>query len=1142
MALSDLTRWLPRLGRRRPKASRRAARPTTLRLEGLETREVPATHTWTDLGGTNNWSDAGNWGGGVPTTGEAGGTIVVLPLNDASMFQDIPNLTVDQLNFTNTTSALLSLTQPLTVSGTSLLDNVINTSGTNTVLGSGTNELRLAGSLNPFFKMTAGTLTVDAVVSGPHDLVVHAGGGVLELAKDNTYTGDTHVNQGILRLNGPAGGAATIPAGKALVVGDGSTNVAEAFVQLGAAAQLDPTTPVTVDSDGVLSLVNGSANTIGDVTLAGGQLAANTGNLGLAGKVHATADSGITTGVGGHVSLTAGQHAVTVDAGKTLTVSAGLQDAAGAVGGVTLDGGGTLVYQTDPNAPANTYTGPTVVNNGTLLLNKNGVAGGFAGPLSVGDGSGVPGSAVVRLSQILELPTNAQVTMKNDGLLDLNGKNDTVGDLTALGGAAVTTGGATLTLNGDITVTGPALLPVTITGNVALAGSFHNFTAADNLAASDLVINGVISGASDLYLNGPGTFEFEGTAANTFTGQTVVDGATLLLNQTGITNGAVSKDLLIANTSAGPGVVRLLQDGQIPNDGQVSFIAGTLDLNGHLESVGKLVLDNGTHVTTGAAGKLTLNDDVSMFGTGSTLAAIDGNLDLGGVERTFTVSDSPAATDLVINAAMTNGSLKKLGNGSLILQGVSPAVNVTVLDGLVGGTGVVGNLTAGPGTLNPGVLGAGTLTAKNLTVSGIYAVDLNGPAAGQSDQVKALGAVDLTGATLTVSLGFTPSFGQTFTVVDNEGSDPVTGAFNGLAEGKIFAAKGRMFQINYTGGDGNDVVLTDVTAPGGGGGGKPSPQPFAVGPDAGGGPIVRVFTPDGKPTIDLPVFEPDFGGGVRTAVADVTGDGTPDVIVGTGVGREAEVRVYDGVTNSLARTFTPFGTFEGGVFVATADFNGDGFADVVVTPDEGGGPRVVIFSGKDGAVLANFYGIDDPNFRGGARAAAGDVNGDGTPDLVVAAGFGGGPRVSVYDGTTLGGTPTTLVHDFFVFEQSLRNGVYVTAGDLDGDGKADLIFGGGPGGGPRVFTLSGAEMLKGNDGPTAVLADFFAGNPDNRGGVRVAAKDLDGDTKADLVVGDGAGAGSHVTVYHGADFTGGTAPAAFEFDAYPGFNGGVFVG
>ena len=51
--------------------------------------------------------------------------------------------------------------------------------------------------------------------------------------------------------------------------------------------------------------------------------------------------------------------------------------------------------------------------------------------------------------------------------------------------------------------------------------------------------------------------------------------------------------------------------------------------------------------------------------------------------------------------------------------------------------------------------------------------------------------------------------------------------------------------------------------------------------------------------------------------------------------------------------------------------------------------------------------------------------------------------------------------DFFAFEQTLRNGVFVAAGDLDGDGFAEVIAGGGPGGGPRVLALSGTDLLGG---------------------------------------------------------------------------------
>jgi hypothetical protein len=223
------------------------------------------------------------------------------------------------------------------------------------------------------------------------------------------------------------------------------------------------------------------------------------------------------------------------------------------------------------------------------------------------------------------------------------------------------------------------------------------------------------------------------------------------------------------------------------------------------------------------------------------------------------------------------------------------------------------------------------------------------------------------------------------------------------------------------------------------------------------------------------------------------------------------------------------------VFVTAGDLTGDGRAELVITPDEGGGPRVRVFGAGFGQV-ADFFGIDDPAFRGGARAGTGDVTGDGVGDLVVAAGFGGGPRVAVFDGTSLSNGAFTRkpFGDFFAFEQALRNGVFVTAADLTGDGKAEVVAGGGPGGGPRVSAFQAGDLAAGG---TARLVDYFAGDPANRGGVRVAVKDLDGDGTDDLVTGAGAGAGDRVTTYPG-----GREPAGLGLDAFDGFAGGVFVG
>ena len=289
-------------------------------------------------------------------------------------------------------------------------------------------------------------------------------------------------------------------------------------------------------------------------------------------------------------------------------------------------------------------------------------------------------------------------------------------------------------------------------------------------------------------------------------------------------------------------------------------------------------------------------------------------------------------------------------------------------------------------------------------------------------------------------------------------------------------------------------------------------------------------------------FEPGFIGGVRVAVA--RGPGFEHVVAVPGPGRYPGAVIADAATGTILSAYQAFeSSFTGGMFVSAGDFLREGYDAYIFSPDEGGGPRVQIISGRTGQVIADFFGIDDINFRGGCRTGVADVNGDGTPDLIVAAGFGGGPRVAVFDGMTIrpGGLPRRLLADFFVFEPTLRNGVYVAGGDVNGDGFGDLAVGAGPGGAPRTVVLSGVSQLQNAIRP---IADFFAGDVTNRGGVRVAVKDIDGDGLADLVTGSGFGGGSRVTVYPGK-----TLPTSFpappilrEFDAIPGATVGVYVG
>lgn len=129
----------------------------------------------------------------------------------------------------------------------------------------------------------------------------------------------------------------------------------------------------------------------------------------------------------------------------------------------------------------------------------------------------------------------------------------------------------------------------------------------------------------------------------------------------------------------------------------------------------------------------------------------------------------------------------------------------------------------------------------------------------------------------------------------------------------------------------------------------------------------RIFVPSGERYVPSP--SPSFFGqsvAVRTAVGDVNGDGTVDFIGGTGPGTATRVVVIDGATQQTLTSFEPFeAAFTGGIFLAVGDFDGDNRADIVVTPDQGGGPRATIYSGNGFGKIADFFAIDDPNFRGG---------------------------------------------------------------------------------------------------------------------------------------------------------------------------------
>jgi hypothetical protein len=137
--------------------------------------------------------------------------------------------------------------------------------------------------------------------------------------------------------------------------------------------------------------------------------------------------------------------------------------------------------------------------------------------------------------------------------------------------------------------------------------------------------------------------------------------------------------------------------------------------------------------------------------------------------------------------------------------------------------------------------------------------------------------------------------------------------------------------------------------------------------------------------------------------------------------------------------------------------------------------------------------------------AAGDVNADGKADIITAAGPGGMARVCVWDGET-----RKLVYDFFAADAAYRGGLLVAAGDLDNDGLADIVTSTQGDAPPEVTIFRGSDTSFLSR--QTITASAFAG------GARLALVDADNDGLLVIAVGTGPGEGK-VAVVEGRSFT-----------------------
>jgi autotransporter-associated beta strand protein len=200
-------------------------------------------------------------------------------------------------------------------------------------------------------------------------------------------------------------------------------------------------------------------------------------------------------------------------------------------------------------------------------------------------------------------------------------------------------------------------------------------------------------------------------------------------------------------------------------------------------------------------------------------------------------------------------------NGILAVDGSQPNSAAEVNGGALGGTG-----TVGPVTVTTGVVSAGTVTSPTgilnvrgrlrLTQTGSFLVKLNGNTAGSGhDQLNVTGPVEIGDANLIVLTApeFTPADGAAFTVINNDESDPVVGAFAGLPEGTLFTTPdGVPYRISYVGGTGNDVTLTRASPPPGSPTLQFSSPGYTVG-EGDGRATITVTRGGGDPSLPLSV-------------------------------------------------------------------------------------------------------------------------------------------------------------------------------------------------------------------------------------------------------------------------------------------------
>uniref|UniRef100_UPI003A97ADF2 beta strand repeat-containing protein n=1 Tax=Rosistilla oblonga TaxID=2527990 RepID=UPI003A97ADF2 len=344
-----------------------------------------------------------------------------------------------------------------------------------------------------------------------------------------------------------------------------------------------------------------------------------------------------------------------------------------------------------------------------------------------------------------------------------------------------------LTDNGSIGNSGSGTFSVQ--GAIDLNGNDLSITTVSGTTR----IQDAISGAGDLVTGGNGQTVF--AASNPYTGSTSIAGGTLVVQDAGglgTADGATATGTSLSNDAK----LRLENSITVANEHLTVTTGGSLESSGENAWNGDIDFGDSTssnnYLRAYGGSSLGLGGDISSVGYGRLYATGGGSIFFDGTTTLRTLDSS----QFIVSSATLAGSGSINNSNSSADYRISLGSNATLGPGPADGTGIL--------TLGESVRFVGS----NNKVE----IDLNGSTVGtQYDQISLSGDIDLNDATLNVDLSYAAIIGSTFTIIDNDQSEPIVGTFSGLPEGGLINVSGQSLQISYVGGTGNDVVLTAVT-------------------------------------------------------------------------------------------------------------------------------------------------------------------------------------------------------------------------------------------------------------------------------------------------------------------------------------------